>query len=45
MSNYQVVTASPGANWQALLMAADNQLYGVQTSPSNKIYRISYKGK
>ncbi|HWB04350.1 MAG TPA: hypothetical protein VG796_15075, partial [Verrucomicrobiales bacterium] len=41
MSSYQVVTASPGANWRALLMGADSQLYGVQLAQPSKIYRIS----
>ncbi len=41
MSSYQVVTSSPGADWKALLMGADSQLYGVQAAQPTKIYRIS----
>jgi len=41
MSGYTVIRNSPAENWKALLMGADNQLYGIQTADPAKIYRLS----
>ncbi len=41
MSGYTVIRSSPSEDWQALLMGADNQLYGIQAGDPAKIYRIT----
>jgi len=41
MSGYTVIKASPAEQWKALLMGADNQLYGIQAADPAKIYRIT----
>lgn len=41
MSGYAVVTASPAGDWRAMLMGADNLLYGVKAAEPSRIYRIN----
>ena len=41
MTGYQVISSTPGADWRALVMAADGQLYGVNAAQPTKIYQIS----
>lgn len=41
MSSYTVIRNAPAEDWKALLMGADNQLYGIQAADPAKIYRLS----
>jgi uncharacterized delta-60 repeat protein len=41
MAGYTVIKPAPAEDWKALLMAADNQLYGIHAADPARIFRIT----